>query len=70
MGHAATRAHATIAAIRRMLAGEAADADEKRSDMVLFDMVGVSEIRPGPVRAAVRAINTLDRVLAEVTVRA
>jgi uncharacterized membrane protein YccC len=68
--HAATRAHATIAAIRKVLAGEAADTDEKRSDMVVFDMVGVSEIPPGPVRAAVRAINTLDRVLAEVTVRA
>jgi hypothetical protein len=68
--HAAARARATVAAVREMMAGKTVDPGEKRSDMVVFDIVGVPEMPPGPVRAAVRALNTLDRTLAEVTVRA
>jgi uncharacterized membrane protein YccC len=68
--HAASRAHDSVAAIRQMMAGEETDTGEKRSNMAVFDIIGGPEIPPGPVRAAVRAINTLDRVLAEVTIRA
>jgi hypothetical protein len=32
-------------------------------------VMGTSDIPPGPVRGTVRALNTLDRVLTEVTAR-
>ncbi|MUL68493.1 FUSC family protein [Mycobacterium sp. CBMA 234] len=65
---AAARALHAIAGIRKLIAGDDADPREKRSDAALFD-IGMSEMRPGPVRAAVRALNILDRTLSEVTTR-
>ncbi|BCI82695.1 FUSC family protein [Mycolicibacterium sp. TY66] len=64
---AAARADEAIARVRRLIAGEDVGA-EKRSDAAVFD-VGLPEMRPGPVRASVRALNMLDRALTEVTSR-
>ena len=36
---------------------------------MIVDVMGTSDIPPGPVRAAVRALNNLDRTLTEVTTR-
>lgn len=65
---AATRAADAVISVRKLVSGENVDFSEKRSEIVPFDM-GMPEMRPGPVRAAVRALNTLDRSLAEVTTR-
>ncbi|SEB07055.1 MULTISPECIES: FUSC family protein [unclassified Mycobacterium] len=65
---AAARAGAAVAGIRKLVAGDDPNTSEKRSDTALFD-VGLPEMRPGPVRASVRALNVIDRALTEVTVR-
>lgn len=64
---AAARADEAIARVRRLIAGDDVRI-EKRSDAAVFD-VGLPEMRPGPVRASVRALNVIDRALTEVTVR-
>jgi len=65
---AAARAGAAVAGIRKLVAGDDPNTSGKRSDPALFD-VGLPEMRPGPVRASVRALNVIDRALTEVTVR-
>jgi len=65
---AVARAGVAVAGIRTLVAGDDANAPEKRSDAALFD-VGLPEMRPGPVRAAIRALNVIDRALSEVTTR-
>lgn len=65
---AVARAGAAVAGIRKLIAGDNVNPPEKRSDAALFN-VGLPEMRPGPVRAAVRALNVIDRALSEVTVR-
>jgi uncharacterized membrane protein YccC len=65
---AAARAGAAVAGIRKLVAGDDPNTSERRSDTALFD-VGLPEMRPGPVRASVRALNVIDRALTEVTVR-
>jgi uncharacterized membrane protein YccC len=64
---AAARADDAIARVRKLIAGDDAQV-EKRSEAAVFD-IGLPEMRPGPVRAAVRALNVMDRALTEVTVR-
>jgi hypothetical protein len=64
---AAARADEAIARVRRLIAGDDVHV-EKRSEAAVFD-VGLPEMRPGPVRASVRALNMLDRALTEVTTR-
>ncbi len=64
---AAARAVDAIARVRKLVAGDDA-VNEKRSGAAVFD-VGLPEMRPGPVRASVRALNMLDRALTEVTTR-
>lgn len=65
---AAARARHAVAAIRKLIAGDDVKPSEKRSDAALFD-VGLPEMRPGPARASIRALNVIDRALTEVTVR-
>ena len=65
---AAARAGAAVAGIRKLIAGENVDPSEKRSNAAPFE-IGLPEMRPGPVRAAVRALNVMDRALSEVTTR-
>lgn len=64
---AAARAGDAIARVRKLVAGDDVR-NEKRSEAAVFD-VGLPEMRPGPVRASVRALNVIDRALTEVTVR-
>ncbi|MFL0291998.1 FUSC family protein [Mycobacterium sp. SMC-18] len=64
---AAARAVDAIARVRKLVAGDDVR-NEKRSEAAVFD-VGLPEMRPGPVRASVRALNMLDRALTEVTSR-
>lgn len=64
---AAARAVDAIARVRKLVAGDDMR-NEKRSEAAVFD-VGLPEMRPGPVRASVRALNMLDRALTEVTTR-
>jgi uncharacterized membrane protein YccC len=65
---AAARAGDAVVSVRRLVAGEDLNLSEKRSEIAAFD-AGMPEMRPGPVRAAVRALNTLDRTLTEVATR-
>lgn len=64
---AAERACDAVAGIRKLIAGDDIDRTEKRSQIAIFDID--TDMRPGPVRAAVRALNILDRTLSEVTTR-
>ena len=64
---AAACAGDAIARVRKLVAGDDVR-NEKRSEAAVFD-VGLPEMRPGPVRASVRALNVIDRALTEVTVR-
>ena len=64
---AAARAGDAITRVRKLVAGDDVR-NEKRSEAAVFD-VGLPEMRPGPVRASVRALNVIDRALTEVTVR-
>jgi uncharacterized membrane protein YccC len=57
----------TVAAVKRVVAGE--DVDLRSTETVVLDVARTSAIPPGPVRAAVRALNTLERSLTEVTTR-
>ncbi len=66
---AAARAETAVGGIRKLVAGDDIKPPERRSDAALFD-VGLPEMRPGPVRAAIRALNVIDRALTEVTIRA
>lgn len=59
----------TVAAVNQMIAGGIVAPPEKTTAAVIMDVMSTSDIPPGPVRAAVRALNNLDRTLAEVTSR-
>lgn len=67
--HAAARAGATVTSVREAVEGKNVDSPERDDETVVLDAIGVSAISPGPLRAAIRALNTLDRTLAEVTTR-
>lgn len=67
--HAAARAGATVSSVREAVEGKSVDSPERDDETVASDVIGVSVIPPGPLRAAIRALNTLDRTLAEVTTR-
>ena len=66
---AADHVCATVAGVKQMVAGESAEAPEKPTTAMLLEVMTTSEVPPGPVRAAVRALNNLDRTLTEVTSR-
>ncbi|MHA3021306.1 FUSC family protein [Mycobacterium sp. BMJ-28] len=59
----------TIADVQQMIAGDNEQIPGKRTAAMIVDVMTTSDIPPGPVRAAVRALNNLDRTLAEVTSR-
>jgi uncharacterized membrane protein YccC len=59
----------TIAAVKKVVAGDDLDLPEGSTETVILDVMRTSAVPPGPVRAAVRALNTLERSLAEVTTR-
>lgn len=66
---AAEQVCSTVDSVRRVVAGDSTDTPETPATAAIMEVMGSSEIPPGPVRAAVRALNTLDRVLSEVTGR-
>jgi hypothetical protein len=64
----------TVASVRRVIGGDGVGlperaGNEKPTETAILDVMGRSDLPPGPLRAAVRALNTLDRALAEVTTR-
>jgi uncharacterized membrane protein YccC len=59
----------TVSTVKQIVAGDKADPPESSTETVILDVMSTSAIPPGPVRAAVRALNTLDRTLTEVTTR-
>ena len=66
---AAAQVGTTIDTLRRIVEGGNPDASEKTTETMILDVAGKSDIPPGPVRGALRALSTLDRALAEVTNR-
>ena len=66
---AADRVCDTVKTVKRIIAGDNVDPPERATDTLIFDAMGTADIPPGPVRAAVRALNNLDRTLTEVTTR-
>jgi uncharacterized membrane protein YccC len=66
---AADRVRDTVNTANRVVAGEHVNSPETDTDTTILDVMGTSDIPPGVVRAAVRALNNLDRTLTEVTTR-
>lgn len=66
---AADHVCATVAGVKQVVAGEDTESPEKPTTAMLLEVMTTSDIPPGPVRAAVRALNNLDRTLTEVTSR-
>ena len=67
---AAEHVRGTIDAVKDIVAGVDAVPPEKTTEAMILDVTGTSDIPPGPVRGAIRALSTLDRALTEVTARA
>ena len=61
---------ATIADVRRALAGEHVEPPEKLTDTSASDVMLTSATAPGPVRSAVRSLGTLNRTMGEALTRA
>jgi hypothetical protein len=66
---AADRVCDTVKTVKRIVEGDNVDPPETATDTLILDVMGTADIPPGPVRAAVRALNKLDRTLTEVTTR-
>ncbi|MDT5181537.1 MAG: hypothetical protein QOJ95_5735 [Mycobacterium sp.] len=66
---AAARVCATIATVKQVVTGEGVDPPEKTTETMILGVTSSSDIPPGPVRAAIRALSNLDRALVEVTTR-
>jgi uncharacterized membrane protein YccC len=66
---AAARVCATIATVKQVVTGEGVDPPEKTTETMILGVTGSSDIPPGPVRAAIRALSNLDRALVEVITR-
>jgi uncharacterized membrane protein YccC len=66
---AAVRVCGTVNTVKQIVAGDSVEPPEKDADTIILDVMASSDIPPGPVRAAVRALNSLDRTLTEVTTR-
>nr|WP_246182866.1 FUSC family protein [Mycolicibacterium grossiae] len=66
---AADCAKAMVDGIRRMMAGEVTDPGDEPAGSVVLDFVGGPGIPPGPVRAAVRALNHVERTFVEISAR-
>jgi uncharacterized membrane protein YccC len=59
----------TINTVKQIVAGDTVEPPEKSTEAMILAVMGTSDIPPGPVRGTLRALNTLDRVLTEVTAR-
>ncbi|MFC0450212.1 FUSC family protein [Rhodococcus jostii] len=63
--HAADVTKATIADVKRALAGEHVEPPEKLTETSAPDVMLQSTTTPGPVRSAVRSLSTLNRTMGE-----
>jgi hypothetical protein len=59
----------TIKTVKLIVAGDSVEPPRKNTEPMILEVMATSAIPPGPVRGAVRALNRLDRVLAELTAR-
>jgi hypothetical protein len=59
----------TINTVKQIVAGDTVEPPEKSTEAMILAVMETSDIPPGPVRGTLRALNTLDRVLTEVTAR-
>ncbi|MEU0497570.1 FUSC family protein [Mycobacterium sp. NPDC006124] len=66
---AATHVSGTIESVKRVVDGDAVDPPDDAPNSVILGVAGSSDIPPGPVRGAIRALSNLDRALLEVTAR-
>jgi uncharacterized membrane protein YccC len=69
LSEAAARVRGTADTLKRIVTGDNAEPPEKPTETMLLDVMKKSDIPPGPVRGALRALSTLDNALAEVTSR-
>lgn len=67
--HAADVTKATIADVKRALAGERVEPPEKLTETSAPDVMLAGATTPGPVRSAVRALSTLNRTMGEALTR-
>ena len=63
---AADRGRDTVDTVRRAVAGERVAAPETVPETMMLDVMRTPAIPPGPVRAALRALSTLQQTLSEV----
>jgi hypothetical protein len=66
---AADHVRDTVNAVKQVVGGDRVDPPEKITETMILDVMRTSAIPPGPVRAAVRALNTLELALGELTTR-
>ena len=66
---AADHVRGTISTVKGIVTGNDTEPSEKSTERIILEVMQSSAIPPGPVRAAVRALNTLERSLLEVTTR-
>lgn len=66
---AAAHVRDTIDAVKRVVDGAAVERTEKSTNAVVLSVAGTTDVPPGPVRGAIRALSNLDRALLEVTAR-
>lgn len=67
--HAADVTKATIADVKRAVAGEHVEPPEKLTETSAPDVMLASTTTPGPVRSAVRSLSTLNRTMGEALTR-
>jgi uncharacterized membrane protein YccC len=60
----------TVRQVEAVVAGEHVDPPEKITETTVLDVLLTSTNAPGPLRGAVRALNTMNRTLADVLTRA
>ena len=66
---AAVQVSETVTAVKQVVAGDSSEVPEKSTETMVLNVMATADIPPGPVRAAVRALNNLHRALAEVATR-
>jgi fusaric acid resistance family protein len=66
---AADHVRGTIATIAGIITGDGPEPPEKSTETMILEITQSADIRPGPVRAAVRALNSLERALLELSTR-
>jgi uncharacterized membrane protein YccC len=66
---AAAHVGGTIDTVKQVVSGVGIEPPERATETMILGVTGTSNIPPGPVRGAIRALSNLDRALLEVTTR-